>query len=187
MQLPDINITKKQLIDAMPWIAIFVILAGAFIPVDIALKAYIGLAFGTAGAVLFPYYRKWKESSETLKFGLIYMIPLIIAVFVAISGVAFEEAYLWILAETAGWPSFMGLIVYGGMILVGYGGKALFIGAKNNLPFLEGYRLGSVIEHIKIVIDEIKPEDTSSEIHPPEESPSDIHDADDEDVPPAML
>jgi len=181
MNLPfNIQIpTKTQLINAMPVIAFIAIVVCAFLPVNNVLLIYIGLALGATCAIIFPYIREWKKSGETLKFTLEYLIPIIIAILIVVAGISYEELYLWILAETIGFPS---IVAYGVAVIVAYGGKAMFIGLKNNIPFLGDFRLGSLGS---IVETDVTISDKSNEI-----PPDNIHEEDDiqsDDTKPVMI
>lgn len=142
----DMPISKKQLIEAMPWIAIFILLAGAFAPVDEGILLLMGFFFGTCGAVLLPYYREWKMSSETLKFSLKYFIPIGVAIMVTFFGLAFPDIMNTLNTEMAGYDP---RLLYFGAVILGYGGKALFVGILNNLPFLGILReFASIVEEM---------------------------------------
>lgn len=130
-------LTKRQIINAMPVIAVIVVVAGAFVPTDNAIKLLIGLCIGSAGSVLFPYYREWKINNEELKFNLVYLMPIVFTVVITLFSLSYTELLVYLSTELAGYPF---IIVYLGAIVLGYGGKAMLVGFKQNLAFLDALR-----------------------------------------------
>lgn len=155
--------TKKQLIDAMPIIGLIIILLGWLIPVSEGTTFLIGLGLGTLGSVIFPFYREWKLNNEELKFSYVYLMPIIIACAIALFTLNTAELMIILNAEMAGYPA---IVVYFGAVILGYGGKAMLVGLKNNLPFLEVFREG-----FSVLIDEFIGEDEEDEPEPEPEIP----------------
>lgn len=164
MNLPfNIQIpTKTQLINAMPIITGIVLVICAFLPVDNVLLIYIGLALGAFCASIFPYFREWKLSGEKLKYTLEYLVPIVTALLIVIAGISYEELYLWILAETVGFPP---IVAYAVAVIVAYGGKGMFVGLKNNIPFLGELRL-PVLKPVDITVDGVPMTDPPNDVEP---------------------
>lgn len=133
MLMEYINPYKDTLIMLMPYFALVIIILGYFLPIAIGTKALIGFIFGLIGRMLFPYYMKWKENSENLKFNYTYLYPILILIVTGvIAGLAGFEVYLTMLLGNE--PSY---VVYLGAIIFAYGGYDLFNGFRKWLAFLE--------------------------------------------------
>lgn len=118
--LPTIPISKQTLIKWMPALALLLTGGAFFLSVELGVKAMIGYGLGLAGRALFPYWIKWKENAEELKFNYSYLVPIVIGALIGVLvGMSGFPDYLTLVAAQEGWNAYW---IYLGALFVGYFG-----------------------------------------------------------------
>jgi len=132
MSLIFLDKYKPIIITLMPIVAIVMVLGCYFLPLAIGTRVLLGFIFGLVGRAVLPYYMKWKESNEELKFNYTYIVPILVLIATAVIGglVGFD---VYVTALFVNDPPY---IIYFGAVLFAYGGNDLFNGLRKWQGFL---------------------------------------------------